>query len=225
MYRNLIIILFITTTTTLALELTCRYKTNTDWWAINDVYFCDLEKDLDISKSNAVITVVTGDQLNGKSNADVIGFRAYNKKLNVFPQGLENYFNIEKIEFIAIWNTGLKEIHQNDLSPYTNVKVLSLWNNDFEVIERDLLKFNPHIEYIGLGKNKIKFVDGNVFGHLKNLHSLYIDGNSCISKEVSGDKNQVLDLVHEIKEKCSIGNDVEPGSDYNLDVRIGSSSE
>lgn len=222
--RNFILCLFVFTSTTLAFELTCRFKTDTDWWAINDVYFCDLKKDVEISKSTHVLTEIDGCHLNENTNADVVGFRASNKKLHLFPQGLDKYFVAEKIEFIAVWSTGLKEIHQRDLSPFTKLRILSLWDNDFEVIERDLLKFNPQIEYIGFGKNKIKFIDGNVFDHLNNLHTLHIDGNACISRQVAGDRRGVLGLIEEIKEKCEIDYDVAPGSDFKFDVRIGTTN-
>lgn len=204
--------------TTLAVELTCRYKTETNWWAINNIYFCELASDLETLKPNDVITSVNGRHLDDKCNSDVVGFRASNRQLEYFPKGLPNYFDAENIQFIAVWETGLKEIHQSDLSPFTSLRVLSLWANEFEYIEHDLLKFNPHIEYIGLGKNKIKLVDGNVFGHLKALHTLHIDGNKCISNQVAGDRNAILDLLNEIKEKCSGSNDV-AGGDFNLDVR------
>lgn len=220
--RNFILFLFVCSSTTLAFELTCRFETNTDWWAINNVYFCDLKRDVGMLKSKDVVTSVNGHHLNGKSNADVVGFRASNKKLFSFPQGLDKYFDVEKIEFIAVWSTGLKEIHQSDLAPFTKIRILSLWENDFEVIERDLLKFNPQIEYIGLGKNKIKFVDGNVFGHLKNLHTLHIDGNVCISRQEAGDRLQVLDLINEIKEKCQFENDIAHEGDFKFDVRLDS---
>lgn len=212
--RNIILVFTALTSGTLAYELTCLYRTQTDWWAINNVYFCDMKNDLN-GETNTVITEVKGDQLAGYSNADVIGFRAYKKKLHYFPQGLDKYFDADKIQFIAIWSTGLKKIQQTDLSPFKNVRILSLWDNDFEVIEHNLLKFNPRIEYIGLGKNKIKFVDGNVFGHLNNLHTLHIDGNVCVSDAAVSDKEKLLDLLKEIEEKC----DVETGSDFDIDVR------
>lgn len=172
--------------------------------------------DVEITKSNAVVTAINGSHSNYNSNADVVGFRAQDVKLNYFPQGLSKFFDAEKLKFIAVWTTGLKEIHQRDLYPFTKLRVLSLWNNDFEVLERDLFKFNPEINYLGLGKNKIKFVDGNVFGPLKNLHSLHIDGNQCISKQAVGGKFLVSVLIEEIKENCETGNDVQ------FDVRIDS---
>lgn len=113
----------------------------------------------------------------------------------------------------------MKEIYQSDLSPFKKLTILSLWDNDFTVIPRDLLKFNPEIQYIGLGKNKIKFIEGNVFGNLKKLHTLHLDGNECISRQVADDRRQVLDLIEEVKEKCKLDNDIAPGSDVKFDVR------
>lgn len=208
-------------TQTSAIELTCRYRPNTEWWAINSVYFCDLKFDIENQKPNDVVTAINGNHLHEQSNSDVVGFRAENKTLHYFPKGLDKYFKAEKIEFIAIWSTGLKEIHQNDLLPFKNLRILSLWNTDLQVIEHDLLKFNPAIEYIGLGKNKIAFVDGNVFGHLKQLHTFHIDGNPCISRQVVNSKIEVLDLIDEIKMKCQDNNVIPAGSDFGLDVRVG----
>lgn len=204
----------------MAFRITCDYKTDTDWWAIADVYFCDVTLDVDISKSNEMVTEIIGSHLDYRSNDDVVGFRASYKKLNYFPHGLDKYFDAEKMKFIAVWSTGLKEIHQSDLFPFTGLRVLSLWDNDFEAIENDLFKFNPEIRYLGLGKNKIKFIDGNAFGPLKNLHTLHLDGNQCISKAAVGNKNQVLALIEEIKENCEIGNDIVPETDFKFDVRI-----
>lgn len=207
--------------TTWAYDLACNFKTDTDWWAINNVYFCDLQQDIESTNSNDVVTSVSGHHLCGKSNNDVVGFRAYGKNLKYFPKHLNDYFRPEKIEFVAVWTTGLKEIHQCDLSPFTNMRILSLWETDLEVIERDLLKFNPKIEYLGLGKNKIKYVDGNVFEHLKMLHTFHIDGNPCISQQVVEDKRLVAQLIDDIKLQCQVDNSIEDDEEAILfDVRI-----
>lgn len=184
-----------------AIDWVCRYDEDTDWSPINDVYFCDLNESLAIPNPNTDVTSVTGDHADQKSLADVKGFRAYNKTLHYLPQGLEKYFVADKIIFIAIWGTGLKEIRQIDLAPYTKMKFFSAFNNDVQVIEQDLFKFNKNIEFISLSKNKIKFIDGNAFQNLNHLVSLYLDDNECISKSSNGGV-LVIYFIKEIRQKC-----------------------
>lgn len=188
----------------MAIEFPCHYDVDTEWAVIEDVYFCDLTNSLNISNSNAVITSMKGTHFDNHSNADVVGFRAYEKTLHFLPKGLEKYFNVEKFEFLAFWTTGMKEIHQEDLALFTNIKYFSLYDNDVEVIESNLFKFNPNIKYIGLGQNKIKFIDENVFRSMQNLHTVYLDGNVCISKVIHVNNYKIRrDLPKELKEKCN----------------------
>lgn len=188
---------------TLAIELPCNYDVDTDWCAIDDVYFCDLNNSLDIPNSNVEITSVTGQHTIEKNNADVIGFRAENKTLHYLPRGLEKYFDAEKIKFIVIQETGLKEIHQGDLRPFTKLKYFSARKNDLRVIERDLFKFNPEIKYVKLSRNKIRFIDANVFQNLNNLHSLYLDWNICLSTQAIKSKEKISEVLKIIRKQCS----------------------
>ncbi len=190
-------------TTTLTFEVRCSFKTETDWLAVNNVYYCDLDLPIESEKlKNDMVTSVTGCHLHSHYNRDVVGFRARNTSLQYFPKGLDQYFNAEKIEFIAIWASGLKEIHENDLSPFINVKAISFWNNELEVIERDLFKFNRQVEQIFLGRNKIRTVDGNVFDSLIKLRTLFMDLNVCIARQTRNDRRAVLKIIEEVKEKC-----------------------
>lgn len=151
---------------------------------------------------DVTVTSISGTHLSGKSDDDVVGFRADGKTVNYFPEGLENFFKAEKILFINIWSSGLKEIHANDLAPYINVKFISFSDNELEVIEHDLFKNNPQLEIIGFPRNKIKTVDTTVFNALPNLTSLYMNSNECIDKGVTRNRNKVLALIEEMKEKC-----------------------
>lgn len=186
----------------MAVDLPCRYDKNTDWSVTDDVYYCDLNISLDIANTNTEFASLSGEHLNKSTNADVVGFRAYNKTLHYLPQGLEKYFRAEKIEFICIWSGGLKKIQQKDLSPFTKLKYFSVWLNDLIVIERNLFQFNPEIRYIELGRNRIKFIVGNVFSHLQHLQTLHLDGNICMSKDVSDNRLEVLELIKEIETRC-----------------------
>lgn len=116
------------------------------------------------------------------------------------PKGLDKFF--ENLEFLAIWTAELKEIHAEDLAPFTKLRILSIWENEIEFLEKDLMKFNTKIEYIGFGKNRIQYVDPSVFDPLTRLHTLHFDGNDCYSKQVAGNRIGVLKLIDEINEHC-----------------------
>ncbi len=45
-HRNLCILLIVTMTGALAVDLQCRYGKYTDWHVIDDVYYCDLNQRL-----------------------------------------------------------------------------------------------------------------------------------------------------------------------------------
>ncbi len=194
------------TTGSLAVDIQCRYHYETDWIFIDGVYHCDLNVNLTIPNPYTEITSVSGVHVDNNSNAQVVGFRAKEIIMHYLPHGSEKYFDAEKIIFMNIHATGLKEIHQIDLAPFTKMKFLSLWDNDLEVIESDLFKFNPKLECIALGYNKIKFIDGNVFGDLKHLQSLFLKYNDCISKEAVQDVFKVLYLTRMYQRNCTTAN-------------------
>ncbi|KAG5669388.1 hypothetical protein PVAND_017275 [Polypedilum vanderplanki] len=195
----LLIILF-TSSQVSSLELNCNYKFHTNWWAVDNIYFCEQTTSL-VTTPNDIVDKIHGEHKENYGNNDVKGFRVDDKTMNYFPKGIDKFF--PNLQFIAIWTTELKEIRQSDLAPFTKLRILSIWNNQIEVLEKDLLQFNTEIEYIGFGKNNIKFVDGKIFNHLRKLHTFHFDGNDCVSRQVAGNKHEVWDLTEEIEERCS----------------------
>lgn len=152
--------------------------------------------------STDFIRTVNGAEFTGEVDDSVEGYRSEDKKSQYFPRGLQNFFIADNFKFIAIWSAGLKELHQEDLAPFVNLKVFSLYGNEIEVLEKDLFKKNPKIEYLGLGQNKIKSVEGKVFRTLKNLNALHFDGNACASRQAV-EKHDIWDLVEEINAECN----------------------
>jgi len=181
-------------------DLSCTYKFFTDWWAIDYAYFCEQNKAINITDPDTRIATVKGTHKELKSNSDVRGFRVNLQSMSYLPKGLDKLFN--NLEFLAIWTAGLKEIHAEDLAPFTKLRILSIWENKIEYIEKDLMKFNTNIEYIGFGKNRIQYVDPNVFDPLTRLHTLHFDGNDCYSKQVAGNRIGVLKMINEISKHC-----------------------
>lgn len=126
-------------------------------------------------------------------------FQVFDKTFKFFPRELEIFFY--RLALITIVNSQLSEIHQNDLTPFTNLKVLRLPSNDLEFIEKDLFVYNPKLEVIILDKNKIQNIHPNVFDHLDVLRYLSFDGNACIS-DTEEDRNGVKNLIENVRDKC-----------------------
>lgn len=170
---------------------------------MDDVYVCDLNNDLIVTNFSTQITSVNGEHADQKSNTDVTGIRAENITMHYLPRGLEKYFNGDRIKYIEIRSTGLREIHQTDLKPFTKLEYFIARNNKLRVIERDLFKFNPEIKYIRLSRNSIRFIDANVFKNLEKLHTVFLDWNICISTESIESKSTMLNLVKLMRQHCS----------------------
>lgn len=205
-YRKFVFCLIVVVTATLAIELPCRYELGTDSWT--GLYFCDLNNSLTIPDWNTQISSVTGKHVTGKSFANVEGFRVKDKTLHYLPHGLEKYFDAEKIQFMELQSTGLIEIRQSDLQPFTKMNFFSAWGNELRVLPGDLFKFNPMIRFIGLGRNKIMFIDGNVFNNLNYLDTVYLDGNICTGAWVNGKesanyKDQLVQMMKSVVKQCS----------------------
>lgn len=116
--------------------------------------------------------------------------------MKFFPQNLENYFY--RLAVLTIENSKLTEIHQNDLTAFSNLKVIRLPSNDIQFIEKDLFSFNLKLEVVILDRNKIQNVHPDVFDHLDRLNVLSFGENLCISDS----EKDVKSLIKKVKEKC-----------------------
>lgn len=115
------------------------------------------------------------------------------------PTGIETFF--PNLIGLSV-EQHLKEIKQNDLEPFPQLKHLWLARNQLEVIEKDLFKFNTELVYISLRQNFIKEIDSNVFDNLKSLLILELDRNDCINDNAVG-RNAVTRLIQQSKESCT----------------------
>lgn len=118
-----------------------------------------------------------------------------------FPHGLDKIFpDLYEVDF---WHSGLKEIRQVDLKPFGKLKSILVHNNMIEYIEKDLFKFNPDLVYVNLDYNKISYIDPNVFDNLNSLKWLFLINLSCIDKRSWNDRQDTLNVITEMKGKCS----------------------
>jgi hypothetical protein len=152
-----------------------------------------------LTPEKSIIDNVEGSHLNAKSNSDVHGIWAENEKISFFPQELQKFHS--NIKLIYILSSGLKELHQSDLKPFTQLEELNLSFNKIEIIDEDLFEFNSKLAYIHLAGNKIYHINPDVFDNLNSLKSLRLGYNICISKNTENDADVKVVIVA-VKEKC-----------------------
>jgi hypothetical protein len=181
------------------------------WNHAESVYMCNVQN-FDIFNQNRVkVDKASGEHFDGKNDKDVRGFaifRAYN--LHYFPEGIDKVF--VNIFWIAIHKSNLNEISQSDLKVFPELKYLYLDENQLEVLNADLFKYNTKLELIWIYKNPFKHIDAKVFSSLGLLRTLRI--GTCKSTVTLQDAYNAQDLakvIERIEEgECEDRNRVTP---------------
>lgn len=153
------------------------------WTTLGSTYTCDtMSLTFDITNRES-ITVVNGTHQNGRTNADVLGFRIMNNGLEHFPVNIARYFpNIRGLDFR---DNSISYVNSQHLFPLPNLVDLSLWNNTITSLDSDL--FSGHaMQLINLMGNNIVHV-GHDFVLPNTVSNGYLDfrNNPCINRRVS----------------------------------------
>lgn len=148
------------------------------------------------------ISSATGHHLSGKNNSDVTAFWVYDRHFDFFPKGLDKIF--ENLEIIIFGDCGMKTIGRTDLKPFPKLIWFSLFINQIEVIEEGLFDNNPNLKYISLRENKIHRIYPKTFDNLAYLVTLRLSGNKCININADENRQQVMELIRQVKLKCSV---------------------
>lgn len=124
-----------------------------------------------------------------------------NAEIDFFPKGLENFIPIMKL--LILTTCGLKEVTQQDLSPFMDLEDLDLSMNLIQSLEPGLFIYNPQLETILLYENLIMTVGADVFRSLRNLRRLTFGVNRCYSGQANN-RLEVVKLIGEIRKKCNV---------------------
>jgi hypothetical protein len=120
------------------------------------------------------------------------------------PAGISGHF--DDLQILVVAHTGLKEITQYDLQPFTNIQGLYLDYNSINSLSGNLFIYNKNLKELNLKGNKIYEVEANTFSSLDKLTSLNFSGNDCFKhSNVHGavqDKNSVQALIQNIILYC-----------------------
>ncbi|KAG5667376.1 hypothetical protein PVAND_015358 [Polypedilum vanderplanki] len=166
---------------------------------LQNVYHCLVSNGVTILSSPTKIFYANGLHSTGYTENDVTSIEFKDKTIYYLPSGIDEIF--KNLLAFSLTNSKLREICEEDLKNFSHLRFLNLANNELTILESELFKFNQELETIILNSNKIHQIEANVFESLPNLSNLWMEKNSCISKNADS-KNRVTTLIAEIKSLC-----------------------
>lgn len=128
---------------------------------------------------------VTGEHLSDMSNADVKAFYVedYSLHLDRIPRKLEEYFP-SLIAFL--WVHGrLSTISVDDLKPFPELQLFSVFNNRLTSLDDNLFLHNPMLVRISFRQNALEFVGEKLLAGLDHLTSADFQGNICTDMQAT----------------------------------------
>lgn len=178
-----------------AIDITCAFSKN------GLGYLCDATNIEITSRNDRTIKSISGNHQPGMSNEDVRFFRTNGKTVNFMPRNLESFF--PQLEVIQIMNSKLGIVTMDDFKPFgANLKKVWFNGNLISIVDADLFKHNPNLEFIAFFHTKVKHVENGAFDHLKKLTTLHFEANLCHNANAVNNRAGVLGLIEKIQEKC-----------------------
>lgn len=169
-FRFLLLILLSTQAKLISsLNLKCEYPD------LNNL-FCDLNFYVEVLQPNTKI----GSLYSFYDVATIYKVLIKDQKISYVPTGLEKYF--AHIKVLRIQNTPLKEIRQQNLKDFRQLKFLEIFGTHIESIDGNLFDFNLEIESLHLQNNRINFIVLGAFDKLAKLKFISLVDNTCFSR-------------------------------------------
>lgn len=106
----------------------------------------------------------------------------------------------KNLELIFIEFSGLKEIHQADLKPFTKLIYLTLGYNSIEVLESGVFDQNPNLEILSFVANDLVHIEPQVFDNLPKLRCFWFI-RTCVHKIVYSRK-ETIEAIDVARNKC-----------------------
>jgi hypothetical protein len=148
-----------------------------------------------------VVTELYGVHGFEKENKDVKIVQISNQHLLQMPRELEGFFPNIKGFFINFCK--LTSISKDDLKPYKHLMYFSVRNNLLTKIDGNLFQYNPKIEFVSFGYNKINDIGNDLMEKLKNIHIASFIKNKCIDKFATT-ASALQKVKKDIKARCNI---------------------
>ncbi|KAG5669569.1 hypothetical protein PVAND_017456 [Polypedilum vanderplanki] len=91
-----------------------------------------------------------------------------------FPTEIQNFEIFKSVQYFCLIDSALTKIHQNDLKIFPHLIILILDKNKIEFLEKNLFEFNPQLKKIIFESSSLKHVDPSILSNLNDLQDLRI---------------------------------------------------
>lgn len=175
-----------------AFDLECQLTFDQNWDVIGIAYTC-ITTNMNIKQRNELMasadSVPTLDR--------VTAFMSQGATVHYMPKFHESL--AQQLVVLKILQSHMKTIEQRDFKQFSNLRFLSLRENDLQWLESDLFEFVPKLEVIGFAGNKLKFIGANILQSLENLKSVDFQNVGC--DDNFGSKAETSDSLEVLKTK------------------------
>lgn len=151
---------------------------------VGNVYTCVAQ--VSSSGGSLAIENVTGDHMDGESNADVLGFSLLRRDMNFVPKGIVNFF--PNLQALAFPFSNLFYVSAADL-PFPDLLHFRVWSNQIYYLDSDLFRNNPKLRLIDFDRNSLQSVGPDLLTNLKDLRSVDFSNNICINQRATTEED------------------------------------
>jgi Leucine rich repeat len=192
------IILFLTTfhSQCEGLAFGCTYSVQTVW-RMGGLYTC--EASVFLFGDARVVTQVSGNHQAGRTNRHVTGLNIRNQNIGFVPREIGRFF--PNLESLFVFNVGLVDVSPLELEGLPQLRQLDLSANPIQVIQANLLWYNPRIQHISFVGDPIQHIAVGVFDFRYDLNMLLFDLAACTSSFASN-RGDVVNLITRLNIEC-----------------------
>lgn len=126
-----------------------------------------------------------------------------NQNVRVFPINIEKFF--PNLQFLECRACGLAELTNDVLDGLTGLRVLDLFNNNIQVLGRNLFENNPRIQSLHFGNNPMRHIAHNVFDPLPALTTFHFQTTTCNPPApviIDNNRNNILNFIFRLSIHC-----------------------
>lgn len=139
-------------------------------------------KNLSLTSPKNLVTSVNGHGESFYRSRNVINLSIKDQTVYAMPHGLELFFpHLNRIE---IRRSKLKSIDKSDFGTFDELEKIILSNNQLEKVDNDLLRFNPRVQLMMIGNDRIEPSRQNMLGSLTMFGSPAFFKHHCINDQV-----------------------------------------